>query len=62
MAQARGERYLEPMQDHPLDRAVWHALTTRQADLALGGALVYWRVRRPAQALGVAPETMEAKS
>ena len=39
MAQARGERYLGLMQDHPLDRAVWHALTTRQAELALGGPL-----------------------
>lgn len=26
-------------QGHPLDRAVWAALTTRQADLALGGGL-----------------------
>ena len=30
--------------------------------LALGAALVYWLDRRPAQALAVAPEPMEAKS
>lgn len=43
---------------HPLDRAVWEALTTRQADLALGDA----RARRLAPAFGLFAAAIDASA